>query len=86
MTVLQPASWHDVLFMEDFLERASDAFDLIPIGVSVSAVDLVFRRWVGFAAEGSTDRRCCCLCSVGWRGRLAGSIPSVDPARVDAHA
>jgi hypothetical protein len=55
MTVLQPASWHDILFMEDFLECASDAFDTIPVGVSVSAVDLMFRRWLGFAAEGRSD-------------------------------
>ncbi len=44
MTVLQPASWHDVLFMEDFLECASAAFDTIPVGVSVAAVDVMFRR------------------------------------------
>ncbi len=55
MTVLQPASWHDILFMEDFLECASAAFDTIPVGVSVSTVDLMFRRWLGFAAEGRSD-------------------------------
>ncbi len=55
MTVLQPASWHDILFMEDFLKCASAAFDTIPVGVSVSAVDLMFRRWLGFAAEGRSD-------------------------------
>ncbi len=55
MTVLQPSSWHDVLFMEDFLECASAAFDTIPVGVSVSAVDLMFRRWLGFAADGRSD-------------------------------
>ncbi len=55
MTVLQPASWHDVLFMEDFLECASAAFDTIPVGVSVSVVDSMFRRWLGFAADGRSD-------------------------------
>ncbi len=55
MTVLQPASWHDVLFMEDFLECAIAAFDTIPIGVSVAAVDVMLRRWIGFAAAGRTD-------------------------------
>jgi hypothetical protein len=55
MTVLQPASWHGVLFMEDFLECASAAFDTIPIGVSVAAVDVMFRGWIGLAAEGRTD-------------------------------
>ncbi len=55
MTVLQPASWHDVLFMEDFFECASAAFDTIPVGVSVAAVDVIFRRWISFAAEGRTD-------------------------------
>ncbi len=57
MTVLQPASWHDVLFLEDFLECTSAAFDTIPVGVSVSVsdVDLMFRRWLGFAAAGRSD-------------------------------
>ena len=55
MTVLQPASWHDILFMEDFLECASAAFDTIPVGASVSTVDSMFRRWVGFAEEGRSD-------------------------------
>jgi hypothetical protein len=55
MTVLQPASWHDILFLEDFLECASAAFDTIPAGVSVSTVDVMFRRWVGFAREGRSD-------------------------------
>ncbi len=55
MTVLQPASWHDVLFLEDFLECASAAFNTIPVGVSVSVVDAMFRRWVGFAEEGRSD-------------------------------
>jgi hypothetical protein len=55
MTVLQPASWHDVLFMEDFLECASAAFDTIPVGVSVSVVDSMFRRWLVFAADGRSD-------------------------------
>ncbi len=48
-------SWHDILFMEDFLECASAAFNTIPVVVSVPAVDLIFRRWVGFAAEGRSD-------------------------------
>ncbi len=55
MTMLQPASWHDILFMEDFLECASGAFDVIPVGVSISAVDQVFHRWLGFAADGRSD-------------------------------
>ncbi len=55
MTVLQPASWHDILFMEDFLECAGAAFDTILAGVSVSTVDVMFRRWLGFAAEGRSD-------------------------------
>ncbi len=55
MTVLQPASWHDVLFLEDFLECALAAFDTIPVGVSVSDVDLMFRRWIGFAEAGRSD-------------------------------
>ena len=55
MTVLQPASWHDVLFLEDFLECASAAFNTIPVGVSVSVVDAMFRRWVGFVEEGRSD-------------------------------
>ncbi len=55
MTVLQPASWHDILFMEDFLDCASAAFDTIPVDVSVSAVDLMFHRWLCFAAEGRSD-------------------------------
>ncbi len=55
MTVLQPASWHDVLFMEDFLECANAAFDTIPTGVSIAAVDVMFRRWIGFAVAGRTD-------------------------------
>ena len=56
MTVLQPASWHDILFLEDFLECASAAFDTIPAGVPVSVVDEMFRRWVGFAEAGRSDR------------------------------
>jgi hypothetical protein len=55
MTVLQPASWRDVLFMEDFLECASAAFDTIPLGVCVAVVDVMFRRWIGYAAGGRTD-------------------------------
>jgi hypothetical protein len=54
MTVLQPASWHDVFFTEDFLECASAAFT-IPVDISVSTVDLTFRRWLGFAADGRSD-------------------------------
>ncbi len=55
MTVLQPASWHDILFLEDFLECASAAFGTIAAGVSVSVVDAMVRRWVGFAEEGRSD-------------------------------
>jgi hypothetical protein len=55
MTVLQPASWHDVVFLEDFLEDARADFDLIPAGVPISTVDVVFCRWRGFAYEGMFD-------------------------------
>jgi hypothetical protein len=41
--------------MEDFLDCASADFDLIPAGVPVSAVDLVFCRWRGLALEGIYD-------------------------------
>jgi hypothetical protein len=53
MTVLQPASWHDVVFVEDFLEDALDDFDRICEGVPVSVVDVVFCRWQGWAAAGA---------------------------------
>jgi hypothetical protein len=55
MTVLQPASWHDVIFMEDFLEDASADFDRIFEVVSVSVVDVVFCRWYGWASAGMLD-------------------------------
>jgi hypothetical protein len=53
MTVLHPASWHDVIFMEDFLEDALEDFDRICEGVSVSVV--VFYRWQGWATAGRRD-------------------------------
>jgi hypothetical protein len=37
------------------LECASAAFDTIPVGVSISDVDLMFRRWLDFAADGRSD-------------------------------
>jgi hypothetical protein len=37
----QPASWHDVIFMEYFLEDALADFDRICEGVPVSVVDVV---------------------------------------------
>ena len=55
MTVLYPASWHDVIFMEDFLEDALEDFDRICEGVSVSVVDVVFYRWQGWATAGRRD-------------------------------
>jgi hypothetical protein len=55
MTVLHPASWHDVIFMEDFLEDALEDFDRICEGVSVSVVDVVFYRWQGWATAGRRD-------------------------------
>ena len=55
MTVLHPASWHDVIFMEDFLEDAREDFDRICEGVSVSVVDVVFYRWQGWATAGRRD-------------------------------
>ena len=55
MTVLHPASWHDVIFMEDFLEDALEDFDRICEGVSVSVVDVVFYRWQGWATVGRRD-------------------------------
>ncbi len=55
MTVLQPASWHDVVFVEDFLEGALDDFDRICEGVPVSVVDVVFFRWQGCATAGRLD-------------------------------
>jgi hypothetical protein len=55
MTVLQPASWHDVILMEDFLEDALADFDRICEGVPVSVVDVVFCRWCGWASEGMLD-------------------------------
>ena len=55
MTVLQPASWHDVIFMEDFLEDAQEDFDRICEGVSVAVVDVVFYRWQGWATAGRRD-------------------------------
>ena len=55
MTVLQPASWHDVVFVEDFLEDALDDFDRICEGVPVSVVDVVFFRWQGWATAGRLD-------------------------------
>ena len=55
MTVLHPASWHDVIFMEDFFEDALEDFDRICEGVSVSVVDVVFYRWQGWATAGRRD-------------------------------
>ncbi len=55
MTVLQPASWHDVVFMDHFLEDARAEFELIPAGVPVSTVDVVFCKWHGWAYEGMFD-------------------------------
>jgi hypothetical protein len=55
MTVFQPASWHDVIFMEDFLEDALADFDRICEGVPVSVVDVVFFRWQGWATAGRLD-------------------------------
>ena len=55
MTVLHPASWHDVIFMEDFLEDALEDFDRICEGVSVSVVAVVFYRWQGWATAGRRD-------------------------------
>ena len=55
MTVLHPASWHDVIFMEDFLEDALEDFDRICEGVYVSVVDVVFYRWQGWATAGRRD-------------------------------
>ncbi len=55
MTLLQPAFWHDVVFMEDFLEDSLADFDGIPAGVLVSAVDVVFCKWRGWAYEGMLD-------------------------------
>ncbi len=55
MTVLHPASWHDVIFMEDFLEDALEDFGRICEGVPVSVVDVVFCRWQGWASAGMLD-------------------------------
>ncbi len=49
--MLQPASRHDVIFMEDFLEDALD-FDRICEGVPVY---VVFCRWQGWASAGRLD-------------------------------
>ena len=55
MTVLQPASWHGVIFMEDFLEDALADFDRICEGVPISVIDVVFCRWQGWASAGRLD-------------------------------
>jgi hypothetical protein len=90
MTVLQPASWHDVIFMEDFLEDALADFDRICEGVPVSVVDVVFCRWRGWASAGRLDPDWPAdfLVSVllDGVGREACSSLSLDRARAALHA
>ena len=51
MTGVRRATEADILMMFDLVECAREDFDVLPVGVPVSAVDAVFNRYTGYAEE-----------------------------------
>ena len=51
MTGVRRATEADILMMFDLIECAREDFDVLPVGVPLSAVDAVFVRYTGYAGE-----------------------------------
>ena len=51
MTGVRRATEADILMMFDLVECAREDFDVLPVGVPVSAVDAVFARYTVYAGE-----------------------------------